>query len=297
MKQLNFLKSYAKPNLPIARERFPVILFSPGAGTNIQEYENLIMQLVSHGYIVIGINSVFISGNFHLPNGTLVPKPNYSASELFHQVYSEQLNDLEFVYQKLNFQNENDPIFTAMDLKHIGTLGHSAGGLAVVDAAHQHPNWFQAVSTLDEGLDSVPDVLEKYYSPVTGPILYLYAAEGHAVITKYLHTPLLVTDNAFSAVITPSLTNQTYSVHNNFTDYSTLQYQPLINKAIAYAKKTGQAPVGDGDGYDIANSITAYLLAFFDFYLKSNGVGANPFSGCIPLAKNTVLICGPNVNS
>ena len=56
------IKSYSLPDKEIIDEnkQFPVLFFNPGAGLNVQIYENFITNLVSQGYIVVGINSLFM---------------------------------------------------------------------------------------------------------------------------------------------------------------------------------------------------------------------------------------------
>jgi len=294
--QLDSLLSYTKPKLPVAEGSFPVILFSPGLGTNVQIYENIITQLVSQGYIIVGINSLFISGNIQLPNDKIVQN-QFDGNKSFLTVYPVQLSDLEYIYKQIHKSDKR--VFAAMDLGHIGVLGHSLGGLAIVDAAHKHQNWFQAVATMDEGSMPEPAASEIYYSKLTTPVLYLYAAYSYFWRTQSLHTPTQDIDAAYTVAITPALTNSTYSGHWNFMDLSTLQYQPLIKKSFDDYNRKNSGPrfIGDGNGVDITNTINAYLLNFFNFYLKNNGNGDNPFTGCNPLnplAKNSLILCGPS---
>jgi hypothetical protein len=298
--QLESLTSYTRPSLPLAFGRFPVILFNPGTITQSQRYENIIAQLVSNGYIVMGINTVFVSGSIQLPNNVIVPVSPIIFDEDMDANEVEPLSDLEFIYQQINNKNNIDPMFLAMDLAHIGALGHSLGGYVIVDAANKHTGWFQAISPLDEGLDftkdgPVADSLAKFLLPVITPILYQFNAGGYVFLSgnnpwKGNYLPPLATNASYSAVITPSLTNDTYSQHANFADVSTLQYQPIINQAFTYVASQGGLAIGTGNGFDITNSVNNYLLQFFNYYLKNQG--SNPFTGCSPLTNNTVLICG-----
>lgn len=72
IEKLAQLKSHTVENASIVKKvRFPVVLFISGLGGVAQLYENFITQLVSHGYIVVGINSAFINGDIVLPNNKL----------------------------------------------------------------------------------------------------------------------------------------------------------------------------------------------------------------------------------
>ncbi|HIF0233126.1 TPA: hypothetical protein ACXYK5_003073 [Legionella pneumophila] len=49
------IKSHTVESAPVISKKFPVVLFMSGLGGIAQMYENLITELVSHGYVVIGI--------------------------------------------------------------------------------------------------------------------------------------------------------------------------------------------------------------------------------------------------
>ena len=77
----------------------------------------------------------------------------------------------------------------------------------------------------------------------------------------------------------------------NFTDYSTLQYLPAEQIALAYYKQQKIKPFfGVGNGWEITRSINTYLLVFFNTYLK--GENNVSFKKCDPLTENTILKCG-----
>jgi len=80
--ELNEIKSFSTKDASIISEmKFPVILFSPGFGMQVQLYENIISELVSNGYIVVGINTTFINGDISLPNGHVVTTAKTSREE------------------------------------------------------------------------------------------------------------------------------------------------------------------------------------------------------------------------
>lgn len=98
-------------------------------------------------------------------------------------------------------------------------------------------------------------------------------------------------NKGFLVGISPSEQNHDFSYHMNFTDYSTLQYLPAEQIALAYSKQQKMKPIlGIGNGWEITNSINIYLLQFFNTYLK--GVMNPAFKNCDPLAKNTFIKCG-----
>jgi hypothetical protein len=281
--QLNQLKSFSvkKPEV-ILEKKFPVIFFSPGSGSQVQMYENFITELVSHGYIIVGINSPFISGDVELPNGHVV---KFNFGESLNDSVQIPLNDLSFVYKKIHSLNKVNTLFSAMDLKHIGALGQSLGGEIVANAVHAHPNWFKAAATLDSGIDKLDDSLKKFSIPFMRQISANRKSESSIPIIFDLGI------NGILVTLSPNENNNHYSYHLNFTDYSTIQYIPAERLAINYFKLQGKEPIfGTGNGQDITNSINIYLLQFFDAYLK--GRKNIIVKRCQPLVSNTLIKCG-----
>lgn len=102
IEQLSQIKSYTIENAPIVKKKsFPVVLLISGLGGQSQLYENLITQLVSEGYIVLGINSVFINGDIALPNSKVIsPKFVDSWDEVSKTIFPVLESDISFVYKK-----------------------------------------------------------------------------------------------------------------------------------------------------------------------------------------------------
>ncbi len=69
------IKSHAVEHAPVAeiKDKFPVVLFSHGAGGTGLEYTALIEDLVSHGYVVAAIEHTYTAAAVTFPDGTVVP--------------------------------------------------------------------------------------------------------------------------------------------------------------------------------------------------------------------------------
>lgn len=279
--QLNKLKSFSQENLPIVSGKFPVIFFSPGSGSQVEMYENFITELASHGYIVVGINSTFISGDIELPNGHIT---KFNLDETLNDSIQIPLHDIAFAYKKIHLLTKLNSLFSTMDLQHIGALGQSLGGEIVANTAHVHPNWFKAAATLDSGIDKLDDTLKKFSIPFMRQISANRKYESSIPIVFELEK------DGYLITISPDEKNRNYSYHMNFTDYSTIQYLPAEQLAINYFKQQGKKYFGTGNGWEITRSINTYLLAFFNTYLK--GENNVSFKKCDPLTENTILKCG-----
>ncbi len=225
--QLALLKSHTIKNAPpVENEKFPVVLFSPGFGVQAQLYENIITDLVSHGFIVIGINSVFIDGDIELPNGHIV-RTIVDKDEVTKKITPVLERDISFVYHQIHLK-PHDMVFKSMDLKHIGALGHSIGGRAIANIVNQHKDWFQALVTLDMASYKLNDSMMQFNIP------YMHIISAYW--KSHLNWPLQyqLGKNGYLVVLSPSEKDKHYSYHMNFSDFSTLQYLPAYQASMTH---------------------------------------------------------------
>lgn len=210
MQQIADIHSYATQGTPLVEGKFPVILFSPAYGFQAQLYEGIITELVSHGYIVVGINSLFINGDIALLNDHIV-KQDLSTAVDMQSLLQVQAEDLAYVYDKLHKLHTSETIFVGMDLDHVGALGHALGGGAVLNAVRTYDKWFQAAAGLVAIGEGTADM-----KPVTIPFLMEVSADW-AVPSMEL------AKNNYLVRIAPSLSDHRYSHNLSFTDYATLK--------------------------------------------------------------------------
>ncbi len=230
IKKLSEIKSHTVENAPIVKNvQFPVIFFMSGLGGIAQMYENLITELVSHGYIVIGINSTLISGDIALPDNRIVSMID---PQNWDQVNKKTIpvmeQDIAFVYRKIHNANL-DALFKSMDLKHIGILGHSFGGRATANITNQYKKWFQALATLDMEVH-----MGSFESTnPTMPSMHIISAYWKSAFAwQSLHYQL--NKNSYLVTLSPQKNDIHYSYHMNFTDLSTLQYMSAYQDSMAY---------------------------------------------------------------
>lgn len=228
------IKSFSVEKAEIVKNKqFPVLFFIPGSGWPSEVYENSITDLVSHGYILIGISSPFIN-LVELPNGRIIDPaklPPKSPKEIAALV-PLQKNDISYVYDLIHNQQNLNAIFSAMNLNHIGILGHSLGGRVLADVSHEHPTWFQAGATLDIGWDETNNSRNKF----TFPFMHEICA-NRKLVSPVLPVTFELGNNNYLVVIAPNEQDHTYSYHANFADYSTLQYIPAFDTFLTYAKE------------------------------------------------------------
>ncbi|KTD78563.1 Predicted dienelactone hydrolase [Legionella steigerwaltii] len=292
IEKLSLLKSHTTENAPIVKKaQFPVVLFISGLGGVVQLYENLITELVSQGYIVVGINSVFVNGDILLPNNRIVSMVDPQSWDVVTQKTIPILErDIAFVYKRIH-DTAQDDVFKSMDLHHIGALGHSFGGRAIANAANHHEKWFQALVTFDMEVH-----MGSFESKNAIPAMHFISAYWRSMFPWFnLHYRL--NKNGFLVTLSPNKNEKHYSYHMNFTDFSTLQYMPAYQASMKsdQAKRVHQNfgnYLGKGNGVQITKAINRYLIDFFNVFLKDK---KNSFSDCSSLTNNTYIKCGPGI--
>jgi hypothetical protein len=165
--------TYEISGTPDLKQKFPIILFSHGLSGMRFQNSSLVEELVSYGYVVIAADHSYGANITIFDNGELAEfraDKTHSLNESFlSRVDLSQLGiivgDLRFMMDMLSRQ-PTDPLLRdlPMDLSHIGVMGHSLGGAAVVNtmavdhrvgAALVLDGWYAPVpdSVITSGLD------------------------------------------------------------------------------------------------------------------------------------------------
>ncbi|MBT2285876.1 lipase [Paenibacillus polymyxa] len=249
-----------------AQSKYPVLLFSPGIRSTRFQSMTAIEELVSHGYIVVGIDHPYTSAQVTFSDGHVAsyqPDPDFPTSKELYQYNIKGIGiraeDASFVLDTLTQWNSHDPnqlLEGKLDLDAVGIFGHSYGGATTAEALAQDER-FKAGLSLEGG----------FWGKVSTASLkqpFMYIMSGGTA--KSLDPDATAMDKVFypefepdlDRVMTSSL-NDTYYLtvenffHQSFTDIS------LISPKMFARGMTPEHNV------DITRS---YTLAFFDHYLK-----------------------------
>ncbi|WP_409346234.1 alpha/beta hydrolase family protein [Paenibacillus sp. MBLB4367] len=130
-----YVQTHAIENAGISNREpaYPVLLFSHGFSGHKNQNTFQIEQLVSHGYIVVGIDHTYSSTASVFSDGRVA---NYVPQDTNSIAYLDKANegwvaDAKFVLDQVEKLARNDPDhrFTGrMDMNNVGMFGHSFGG-------------------------------------------------------------------------------------------------------------------------------------------------------------------------
>lgn len=219
---------------------YPVLVFSHGWGGVPGIYTAQLEELASYGYIIAGINHTYGSSATVFPDGRVV-MPNFDRyADLVAKDWSE---DQVYVLDQLEAMQAGNPedVFTGkLDLQQVGIFGMSMGGAATAKTCLVD-NRCKAAINEDGGF--TPDVVQ---DGLTMPYLLMRngddgtGSQDRLVARHSVGTNYMLTFAGFG--------------HNTVTDL------PLWSVEMPF--------VGSIDGVRSVEITRAYLLAFFDHYLK-----------------------------
>lgn len=246
------IKTHAVIGAQVAayRERFPVVIFSPGLGMSYFLYQSIIEDLASHGYIVVAVNSPN-SALTSFPDGHIRVATDTEDEAIITKYNQEAADDLTFVAKHLRELDNNSslPLAGRIAFNRIGCFGHSAGGAASIQAGIQASQVAAAID-LDGSAWG-----EDYKKPISKPMM-IVSSSFHSVEDKTL-------DTTWKNLSKGSYKVEVYdTAHLSFSDY------------ILIMRSMGIYQSGDGDDPNPMDATWAIQITrdlvrtFFDTNLK-----------------------------
>ena len=247
---LRFIRSRNLSNAELANSAlsYPVMILSPGNGTNIEFYTILASEIASHGYIVVGLNHPYDVAAVELSNGRVADydKDQWLLEPIDHQAYTaERIKvrtvDVLFVLDQLEILNSSAGSRFAgkLNLNSVAIAGHSLGGITASEACKED-SLFRACLNFDGLQRGGPFSMDATAIPPEQPFLFL---------TKESQLPPKLIESFES-------TSESYWVvihgasHQSFTDGPVLQPSIL-----------------PGSSNEIMRLIQEYTVAFLDHTL------------------------------
>jgi predicted dienelactone hydrolase len=275
---LTLVRTHSFHDAPILEGHapFPVVLFTPSwHGTRNQNIVQ-VEELVSHGFVVVGVDHPYGSGVIAFPDGRIIrpqEQANFdtSTTETFQKSLHtavEQVQvraaDLVFVLNSLERLNQKDPqgILTGrLDLDRVGVFGYSLGGAVALQAGWLDHR-FKAVENLDgmmfgesfeQGIDQ-PFFVITDLSPATPKV------ESHISPAQDRWNQLIEKeDRALSQILAEHggfILRIPRVEHGNFTDGALLSPLRRI------------ADTGKSDSRVVMKIVNDYTIDFFESFLN-----------------------------
>jgi predicted dienelactone hydrolase len=191
------LGSHCRADAPLAStdSRYPLVLFSPGGGNPVHFYASLLEELASQGYVTVAVEPTYdgmgqvFPGNVVTANLAELQRPpapsrdgEPAAANAYRSFYrgrvEQRAADLRFVLDRLTALNSGEPgepFRGRLDLDKIGVLGHSIGGVAVVEAARCDAR-IRAAVNLDGAFDALPFFSDSPHPSLRQPLLWIKRA-------------------------------------------------------------------------------------------------------------------------
>lgn len=284
---LQYVKTNAFTNAPVTDDQstYPVLLYLSGLGGFRSANMIQIQELVSHGYIVLGIEQPYVSANVRLRDGrtaTMIPRasiepfiqksinpnvtvPSLNGTSLPDGIIPYLAEDVPFALSQLEQlkSTARDPLAQRFDLTKIGVFGISLGANVSAEACGKNPN-ISACLMIDSPMPA--DVVE---SGLTQSSMWLTRSAEDMRLERmksggWSEESIGQTLGTMKSVFNKQKPGSGYYVsidgmfHVNFTDapsWSPVSSQLGLSGAI-----------GTQRGHTIVNE---YSLSFFDKTLKN----------------------------
>ncbi len=279
VKHSHSIYSYAHPETFLVNDisQFPVIIFSHGLGctrdSNIAQCE----ELASNGYIVVGISHTYDSAAVQFPDGRIVSQNNIPKS--LDEEIETWIYDVHFVLNQLEQleSNKDSMFYRRFDLKNIGMFGHSYGGATAIQMCRREPR-IKAGVNMDGNLYGIDGT-----KAFDKPCMFMLAAESVEVYerawtqTDLKNFGIKSQDDAQKEKSTylPAIEQLT---HINGQDIYTFVVKDsghyvfcdnaLLKDVSPVSYFVGDLGTGSIDGFRATEIVNAYLLTFFNKYLK-----------------------------
>jgi len=279
---LDLLKSNAYKDAPVSKAQslYPIVCFSCGFLSDLDEYQVYFEELASHGYIVFSLNQPYESQSVVHPDGRIIPFNKAHAEEFQRtteettplwkrfwesknmeerasiakqilekgsflnkiiRIRSEDYRFLATQLNKINSGERKSPLTGKLDVSKLGIFGHSGGG-AVAGQVCAVDSRFKAGINLD-GFQ-LGDVIDR---KVQQPFMIMYsegfAGSNDSMLQNFQNVTYVITIRG--------------SKHSDFSD------NPLI---FPLSKRMGTS--GSISSRRMLRITNDYILSFFDKYLK-----------------------------
>ncbi|NUP47051.1 MAG: hypothetical protein HOW97_06990 [Catenulispora sp.] len=167
-------KTHSVADAPMAPGRFPVVLYSPGAGDARDWNVALVEDLASRGYVVVTVDHTGEGPAVQFPDGHVVGNGplmqlagqavrNGTMSQFLENLVAVRVADTRLVLDRLAALPHR--LTAGMDLDRIGMFGQSGGGFTAASTMYGDPR-IKAGINMDGTMEYAPEPDGTHQSPV-----------------------------------------------------------------------------------------------------------------------------------
>ncbi|RDW64672.1 alpha hydrolase-20 [Coleophoma cylindrospora] len=236
--------------------KHPLILFSPALGTTRLFYSAMAQQVASAGYIVVTIDHPYDVDIVTFPDNTTILETNITTDNDVLLALDTRVKDITFVLNQLSLPSVSKHLAPNIDISKVGIFGHSLGGAAAGEA-----------TLSDHRLQSGINLDGSFFGAITEqglskPFL-LFAHEGKNTTTDPSWAAVWSRLRGWKRELMLA-----ESAHYTFSDL------PDVVQVLGIA---GALPdevaglLGTINGGRALVVVTAYVEAFFDYFLRGDG--------------------------
>lgn len=278
---LEGVRSHAFSGAPVkvSQGPWPVVLYSPGGGLPRTMGTVLVEGLASHGYVVVTVDHTYEASEVEFPEGRVeVAKPPEEAG--LEELVSVRVSDVRHVLDQLEeIRDGGNPdaegrrlpegLGRALDLSKVGMFGHSAGGFTAAEAMLEDRRIDAGINLdgsmgydLDEG-----DFGEAAERGLDRPFMLVGAGTSGPDDLPHTHRDAQDWGAFWEHSTGPKLDlHVPDGEHFTFTDYQALL--PQLSRELGVPNGVFVGMIGTVDPQRIVASQRAYVVAFFDRYLR-----------------------------
>jgi len=254
---------YKNPKAAATDEGFPIIIFSHGWDGYAAENTSQALELVSHGYVVVGIQhtygatvTVFDDGTIAKNNPSALPSggPDDEYGAAANLLGDQWAGDMSYALGFLTKQDSdsNSPFYKTLDSSRVGVYGHSTGGGAAIQFCGTDTRC-KALLGMDPFMRPVSNEIQE--SGVTQPSYFMFSQKWRDELNSK--------NNQIFAPFYKKSTDTYGAVYIEGTTHYDFSDTPLMSPVAAQIGLKG--PIKAKRVMAILND---YLLSFFDMTLN-----------------------------
>ena len=248
---------------PRRKRSFPVIVFSHGWKGFAAQNTAQMVELASHGYVVVGMQHPYGAITTIFPDGSVAPNnpnalpddmPEPGYTDVARKLVDQWARDISFTVDFLAEQNDDtaSPFHAVLDLTHMGVYGHSTGAGAAIQFCGTDS---RCVAGLTEDAFMTPVSQAVIDNGVSQPFFFLFSQAWTDDIGS---TNNRLFDSFYSHLPVPApVVTILGTRHYDFSDL------PLLSPLAPQLGLKG--PI---NGKLVVKILNDYLLAYFDQELK-----------------------------